>query len=628
MEDYPSKPETAASSEDSSDDTTDTKTSKKKTPASSIQPAANLADSLTAPEKSSEASGKQKPNLAQDLLEQLRAVSPEGELPKEADESEAPLEELGAEEKRLASSEVVKARQAELAAEAAAVEPASPKAAADTASQLYLENLHNKLNKFQPRELTAEEAIDIAAQETELQLAASASEMAMPAAASLEDMPDLPAADRTHEFGLPFEKGETKDEPELLELAIDPSQSQPNTANIASAAPNTTAAASGNQAAVPSGPGQATPPGVHAGTPGAGGPTGPNIPFAPAGFGPLPGPNSHSTASSPYNTGPAVIERNPSRDAGMFFAGAIIGYFIGRRRGRIKTEKRLKPIQKKLEKEVEDLGARISAREAQIRNQAEAIARHQEVSKKQQQTAKQAEHIAHVRSIREKAEHTAKPEPALPKAVAPEAAILSESLADTIEKPVPEASAATELTSLQQKTEFGQQQAARVNFSDKMPLQKINEQLTQREILDISQTIRIDNVSLSEMYHSQKINDNSLRVLVAEYLHGGNVKQVLQRELRQNQPSWQPEAGVPQTMETVSASEPPVAAGLASNSQPPQAPAPESHIEFTDKNPESQDISSQSPAFPDDQPGQRRTKQAAAAGIAAAAASIIFWLVR
>lgn len=47
--------------------------------------------------------------------------------------------------------------------------------------------------------------------------------------------------------------------------------------------------------------------------------------------------------------------------------GGIVGYLIGRRRGRIKTEKKLLPIQDKLEKQVTDLQQKIANREEKIR---------------------------------------------------------------------------------------------------------------------------------------------------------------------------------------------------------------------------------------------------------------------
>ena len=47
--------------------------------------------------------------------------------------------------------------------------------------------------------------------------------------------------------------------------------------------------------------------------------------------------------------------------------GGILGYLIGRRRGRIKTERRLLPIQNNLENQVKDLHETVDVKEREIR---------------------------------------------------------------------------------------------------------------------------------------------------------------------------------------------------------------------------------------------------------------------
>ncbi|MBI1857314.1 hypothetical protein HY003_03630 [Candidatus Saccharibacteria bacterium] len=80
-------------------------------------------------------------------------------------------------------------------------------------------------------------------------------------------------------------------------------------------------------------------------------------------------------APNAMDTSPKVLPLRHQR-VGDVLTGGIVGYLIGRRRGRIKTEKRLLPIQEKLTKEVKNLQISISDREEKIRKLAPLTIKH------------------------------------------------------------------------------------------------------------------------------------------------------------------------------------------------------------------------------------------------------------
>lgn len=76
-------------------------------------------------------------------------------------------------------------------------------------------------------------------------------------------------------------------------------------------------------------------------------------------------PISH-ISTSPANQAVEISGNRNQRGADLL-VGGIVGYLIGRRRGRIKTEKRMLPVQKSLEKQVRDLNDKITHSEQKIR---------------------------------------------------------------------------------------------------------------------------------------------------------------------------------------------------------------------------------------------------------------------
>lgn len=117
---------------------------------------------------------------------------------------------------------------------------------------------------------------------------------------------------------------------------------------------------------------------------GSGGRVPPVAPGVPGAFGFIPRTSADSPSIPPIESvTPRSIDNSKYRRGADLLVGGIVGYLIGRRRGRIKTENRLIPIKKSLEKKVKNLDEKISIREAKIRTLvAEKVAREGEDAKR------------------------------------------------------------------------------------------------------------------------------------------------------------------------------------------------------------------------------------------------------
>lgn len=205
--------------------------------------------------------------------------------------------------------------------------------------------------------------------------------------------------------------------------------------------------------------------------------------FGPDGPGSLPTadlyPSALNVAPTSVPESETVYIRKPS--ASNLLVGGIVGYLIGRRRGRIKTEKRLGVVQKELEQRVEAVQALVADREAKIRQ----LAREKTAARRTAVAAGRSEATTH--AGRHTAEYT-------PKRSAPARAEVS-----------PAAMRQPERAS--RKTE-----------------------LTNREIIDMSEKIVIGATNLRQVYEAKLIGESGLRRLVYEHLEGGDIRRGLARE--------------------------------------------------------------------------------------------------
>jgi hypothetical protein len=190
-----------------------------------------------------------------------------------------------------------------------------------------------------------------------------------------------------------------------------------------------------------------------------------------------PSPNVYTSADM------AVAEQQAG--ARGFIVGGIIGYLIGRRRGRIRTEKRLMPVQHKLEKEVTSLQERLAAREAKVRTLAfERLPEH-----------KVREDIAAERP-------------------ASRLGLEKPRRIERLGKTVVNAEAPREVP-----MDIGKIQPEHVK------------DMSRNELLLLSEKVVVEGASLRQIYEQHLIGERGLRHLISEYLQGKDIRKDLRKEM-------------------------------------------------------------------------------------------------
>lgn len=209
--------------------------------------------------------------------------------------------------------------------------------------------------------------------------------------------------------------------------------------------------------------------------------------------------------TSQHASSPPVPERMGSRrnSAGELLVVGIVGYLIGRRRGRIKTESRLKPVQKKLEQQVRELEQNITHKEQQLAR----------VSRSAERTPLAAVPLVERQQTRRSNERITQPG--------------RQETRLTMQKPERAAERAGHMVLA---AEAPKSAAVAKSVETSIKPQEVKT-LGRAELLQMSEKVVVEGASLRKIYESGHIGERQLRHLVSEHLQGRDIRESLRKEM-------------------------------------------------------------------------------------------------
>lgn len=426
------------------------------------------------------------------------------------EDGEIPLESLADDELKMVAQDYINSRTEALKTELTSAESESTEEAAALANAALLEALEDKLSSAA---MAIEGAVDAAVYETSQELGLENS----------EHQPVSETADSNQSFAMVTEA-----------TADNSADDQEDDANTAAASPAGSGSGQSYQTPSPI-------PLPNSSSTGGGNSLPPFSPGSGVYGGPPYIPNYNVAAGAAPNTSAPPAQAPEARPIIKHNAAApylLLGYLIGRRRGRINTENKLFPVQKKLEKEVTDLRKIIAAGEERIRNMAIEAS-----------TAKPAAAVA----IAERLER------------------LGKSKREATGSPVPDKSPglhAERLGKLMVEDERSEKSAQKPSKSPEKvktaePLRvperpKDTEQMKVNELLLIAAQISAEHGNIKKLYENGKLSESDLRQITKAYLRGERYGHILNKTVNNEA---QPDVSTPESDAPGAASQPQSSSG-------------------------------------------------------------------
>ena len=227
-------------------------------------------------------------------------------------------------------------------------------------------------------------------------------------------------------------------------------------------------------------------------------------------------PTAVQSVGNPNTISTATAVANERRALGNgLIVGGIVGYLYGRRRGRIKTEKRLAPVRKSLERQVKSLQTELLYKEEVIRAKVRGV----------EAPLPPKVSTAGVESAAAKSR---------PEASAVSAARIYEKIFEPhIAKPEDIGHVMVAATTNPERSISTK--PAKMTKAEELSAGKQAETMSRSELLGLSEKIAVDGTTLRQIYETQLISEKGMRRIVAEHLRGGNVAKALRRELVERQ---------------------------------------------------------------------------------------------